>query len=140
MPLIPLLALSASATRLAMDASELCSFADAVVLAEVTSREIRWSAGPDGGIETHVWLAVSASVRGEAPETVEVVYRGGEADGITQWVEHAPDLREDHQYLLLLGRSEDAWSVIGGDADVWLVPDTNSRTTALASLGSCDAP
>jgi hypothetical protein len=125
---------------------ELCTVSDAVAIAEVTSEEVAWTEDADGGIVRRVWFALSLSLRGDAPETLEVLLPGGEIDGVRYKVEDSPEqLRLDRRYLLFLDRNKDgSYSVVGGEAGAVLVAqpgdgDGERFIDAVASVGVCDA-
>ena len=100
----------ASALQEEASRPELCTISDAVAIAEVTSAEVAWTEDADGGIVRRVWFALSLSLRGDAPETLEVLLPGGEIDGVRYKVEDSPEqLRLDRRYLLFLDRNKDGW-------------------------------
>jgi hypothetical protein len=96
--------------------AELCGVSDLVVVAEVTSGETRWAAGPAGAIERVRWLHVHDLVRGAAGDTVEVTLPGGRIGGTGHWVEDVPELLGNTTYLLFLHATGEGFEVIGGDA------------------------
>lgn len=105
----------ASALQLEMTPEQRFETSELVVHAEVTSAEVNWEPGVVGGIATTVWLAPLDALRGEAPETLEVVLPGGSIDGFTSVVDDAATLVEDRRYLLFLVPSGDGrWQVLGG--------------------------
>jgi hypothetical protein len=114
---------------------ELRERADLVVIAEVTSSEVRWAEGRRGGLETVVWLATTAG------ETLEIVLPGGEKDGHYTRVEDVPRLLPDRSYLLHLIATPQGWQVLGGEQGAVRVGtpvfqwDTNANDWAWA-----DAP
>ena len=132
------------AAQIAWTRPQLCGLSSVVVVAEVTSTETRWAPGPDGGIETIVWLAPREAVKGVVPEPLALVLLGGSLDGIGLWVEDQPALALDHTYLLLLSESDDGLVVLGGERGaVPIAVDGHEGETlagAKSSLGACRAP
>lgn len=120
---------------------ERCEGADAVIVGEVTSGEVVWTA--DGQILTRRWVATQRVIRGAAPATVEVRLPGGELQGLGLWVEDVPQLEEDHRYVLFLEATPGGgWQVYGGEAGAWLLQDRNGgpglpHVDALRILGVC---
>ena len=132
------------AAQIAWTRPQLCGLSSVVVVAEVTSTETRWAPGPDGGIETIVWLSPREAVKGIVPAPLALVLQGGSVDGIVLWVEDQPALALDHTYLLLLSESDAGLVVVGGERGaVPLATDGHEGETVLgakASLGDCRAP
>lgn len=141
-----LLALSdpSRAAQIAWTRPQLCGLASVVVVAEVTSTETRWAPGPEGGIETIVWLAARESVKGVTPEPLALTLQGGRLGEVALWVEDQPALALDHTYLFLLAASPAGLVVLGGERGaVPLATDAHegeSVSAAKASLGDCRAP
>jgi hypothetical protein len=129
----------ADAARIAYTRPQLCSFSDTVVIAEVTGTEVRWSAGPEGGIETVVWLSPRATIRGVAP--VALVLPGGRIGDLTLTVEDVPHVEVDSTYLFLLRNTPDGPLVVGGEEGaVPIELDGNPGeppNLAIHSLGDC---
>ena len=139
-----LLALPAHALEIRTDPPARCAMSDAVVVAEVTSTQSGWVAGPVGGIATTVDVDVSRVAHGHAPTSLQIVLPGGRADGYWQWVEDVPALTVDHRYLLYLRAGDDGtWGLVGGEASAVALrfgPDGQAdEAAAIAALGSCDA-
>lgn len=134
----------AHASQIAWTRPQLCGMSSVVVVAEVTSTETRWAPGPDGGIETVVWLSPRESIKGLTPEPLALTLQGGRVGEVALWVEDQPALTLDHTYLFLLAESPAGLVVIGGERGaVPLALDGNegeSVTAAKASLGDCRAP
>lgn len=144
-PLVLLLAVPASAMQIEASRPELCSRADAVVIAEVTSYEVVWAEGDDGGILTRVWFAPTMTLHGDAPETVELLLPRGEIDGLRFEVEDTPERPDlDKRYLLFLSNGPDGTSfIVGGEAGAIRIADPGEHKgeryiDALASVGGCD--
>ncbi len=139
-----LLALPASALQLQLDDAQLCGLSSHVVVGEITSSEVRWAEGDEGGIETHVWLAVDEVVRGPQTDTIHIVLPGGEIDGLRHWVEDVPMLVENHSYTLFLFDTPMGNMIVGGDQGVRYVKPRADRTAVAESVkdsvGSCVAP
>jgi len=130
-----------------LDRLELCDLADVVVMAEVTSFEVVWDDGADGGILTRVWFAPLLDVTGAVPDTVELILPGGKLGDIEHSVEDVPTRPElDKRYLLFLRRGDDGtFSVLGGLAGAVRISDPGETKgeryiEALASVGACHAP
>ncbi len=138
------LALPAFSAQLELSAPELCGLSTHVVVGEVTSTEVLWSSGPEGGLETHVWLAVEAVVHGEPVDTVEIVFPGGERDGWKHWVEDTPELVPDRRYSLFVQQGEHGAQVVGGDQGAMQLKrsaDVDAFSQDLqAVMGACHAP
>ncbi len=137
----PALALQQELSR-----AELCSIADVVVIAEATSYEVVWDDGDDGAILTRVWLAPLKTVRGEEPETIELILPGGEIGDVRFTVEDTPERPTlDKRYLLFLRSGPDgAAKVLGGEAGAVRIADPGEDEgeryiEALASVGGCHA-
>jgi len=140
-----LLATPAGAMQVEASRPELCGQADSVVIAEVTSFEVLWADGDDGGILTRVWFAPLMTLRGEAPDTVELLLPRGEIDGLRFEVEDTPVRPElDKRYLLFLNvRDDGTASVVGGEAGAVRIADVGEGKgeryiDALASVGACN--
>ena len=114
---------------------ETCRLAPVVVVAEVTSTEVRWS--ERGTLETWVDLAVATTFKGALPTGARVVLPGGVLAGLRQDYEDTPTLQADHRYLLLL-RPRDAgeWAPFGGEAGVVTL---GWQEDAASRLGGCHA-
>src|SRR5438309_329700 len=69
-----------ASTVMQLDADQLSSGADRVVEAIVSAKTTTWNS-THTGLETHVTLAVSATIKGANDATVEIVVPGGELDG-----------------------------------------------------------
>ncbi len=110
-----LVAVLAGALQIEMTPQQRFETSTLVVHAEVTSSEVNWDPSVVGGIATTVWLAPIETLRGQAPDAIEVLLPGGRIDGIVSQVDDAASLVEDRRYLLFLV-SDDAgrWHVIGG--------------------------
>ena len=80
--------------------------AKTVVVAEVTSSEARYESGERGDIETVVWLATEKVLKGEAPDTLEILVEGGQIGEHRTVVSNQPVLELDHRYLLVLVEDE----------------------------------
>jgi hypothetical protein len=120
---------------------ELCELASVVVVAEVTSDEVRWAAAPDGGIETVVWLHTDDVVHGHLGGGLQLVLAGGAIGDVEQRVEDVPKLAIDGTYLLFLAPSPTGFVIIGGEQGAVRVGDGNEPVeAAIASLGSACAP
>lgn len=150
-PLLVLLALAwvppASAAQMQLTRLELCELADVVVMAEVTSYEVVWDEGDDGGILTRVWFAPLADVTGAVPDTVELLLPGGKIGEVRHSVEDVPERPQlDKRYLLFLSRGADgSFSIVGGLAGAVRIADVGENKgeryiEALASVGACHAP
>jgi hypothetical protein len=145
--LTALLASPAAAMQMEATRPELCTAADSVVIAEVTSFEVLWVEGDNGGILTRVWLAPLMTLRGETPDTIELLLPGGELVGVKYEVEDTPVRPElDKRYLLFLDvRSDGSSRVVGGEAGAVRIADIGEvrgerYIEAVASVGSlCDA-
>ena len=142
--LLPLLlATPAVAVQLAVPRPELCAASTQVVVADVTSTEVNWAAGDEGGLETRVWLTTHKTVRGHDDANLELVFPGGEKDGLMHWVEHVPQFDMDARYLLFLApHPEKGLQVLGGELGAVRIatkPDEKgeSLAKALRSLGDC---
>lgn len=134
----------ASALQLDLSRPQLCSIADAVILAEVTDLETFWSEDQEGGIVRHAAIANLKTVHGQADAALTVLLPGGTIGELTQWVEDVPALRVDTRYLLFLDKVDHGWQVIGGDAGAvlitpggWRAGETEEK--AIASVGGCNA-
>lgn len=114
---------------------ETCRLAPVIVVAEVTSLEVRWN--ERGTLETWADLAVTSTFKGALPTDARIVTPGGALGGFRLDVEDTPTLLADHRYLLLL-RARDAggFAPFGGEAGVvplgWL-------EDAATRLGGCHA-
>ncbi len=98
--------------------------ADLILVAEVTSAEVRWAEGPRGGLETIVWLAPREIRQGEPGRSaLQLVLGGGEMDGHFTRVEGVPELETDRAYLLHLVSTPSGWQIIGGERGAALVDD-----------------
>jgi hypothetical protein len=107
--------LNALALQPRLNVTELSQLSDRVVVAYVTSAEVRWSAGPEGGLETLVWLSPQHHLKGEPTDTLQVLVMGGELNYHQTWVEDEPKLIEDRRYLLFLRKNRAGnWRVLGG--------------------------
>jgi len=129
-----------------VDRVDLCELADAVVIAEVTSFEVLWAEGEQGGILTRVWFALDMTLQGDAPGTVALVLAGGAIDDVRHEVEDQPPRPElDRRYLLFLKQLPDGeYRIVGGEggavAIAWPGEQRGERyIEALASVGGCDA-
>jgi hypothetical protein len=127
--------------QLAISRQRLCQAADFVAVAEVTSAEVLWTEGAVGGLQTRTWLATDAAVRGDAPDTLELVMPGGRIGELEQHVEHAPRFELDRRYLVFLRAGSDgAMSPLGGEQGVVLLGQGGEdEAAALATLGACGA-
>lgn len=142
---LPLLAAAAPALAMQLEVPrpELCAASTQVVVADVTSTETLWSASPEGGLETRVWLTTHRTVHGHEDGTVELLFPGGTKDGLTQWVEHTPQLLEGARYLLFLApHPERGLQVLGGEQGAVRIAARpgepgESLAGALRSLGDC---
>jgi hypothetical protein len=143
--LLGLLAVPAGlAMQQQVDRPTLCSLAKLVVVAEPTTIETQWATGDRGGIERRAWLSVHQTVRGKAPDTIEIILPGGTMGEISQWVEDVPKLELDRPYLLFLGTHNERLLPIGGEQGaIPLAIAPNKRgedlANALKSLGDCRA-
>ncbi|MCB9679274.1 MAG: hypothetical protein H6737_29490 [Alphaproteobacteria bacterium] len=121
----------APALQLDIAPVELCRRAPLVAIVEVTDVEVRWAEGPRGDLETRYAVHVAEVLRGEAPDSVELVARGGTLpSGLRQWVEDEPQLEVDRRYLALLKPTADGYRVMGGPLGLF-EPD------ARAALAGC---
>jgi len=141
-------ALPALAMQLQVTRPQLCGISSAVVLAETTSSEVRWSTQAGGGIETVVWASVERTLHGDAPGTVQLMMPGGTIGDIGMGQSDTPELDIDRRYLLFVQQSGTDWKVIGGDQGAILleggvagVPGQGEATDlAVASVSACVAP
>ena len=139
-------ALAAFGMQVDVPRAELCMAAHRVVLAEVTSQEVLWSPGSEGGLETRTWFTTKRDIRAPGPENIELVMPGGQKDGFEHWVEHSPTFVEGQQYLLFLApHPERGLEVLGGEQGAIAIRQTpggpgETLSSALRSLGGCYAP
>lgn len=112
---------------------ETCHLAPVIVVAEVTSTEVRWN--ERGTLETWVDLAIASTFKGTLPADARIVLPGGVRGGFRYEVEDTPTLQADHRYLLLL-RPRDAggWAPFGGEAGVIAL---GWQDDAATRLGGC---
>ncbi len=117
--LLLLLALPVPALGARMDlgVSDLREASDVRVLAEVTSSEVRWAEGPEGGLETVVWLAPIDATRAVG-EDLAVVLPGGTLGDYVHWVEHVPRFELDRRYVLFLEERPQGPRIVAGDQGV----------------------
>lgn len=121
--MIALWSLLASGATIPLTRPEMCALASFVAVAEPTSSEVRWAADRSGGIETVVWLAIGPVVKGKPRDTLTLVLKGGEIDGLKQTVEDVPVLGVDRSYLLYLAPSDSGFVVVGGEQGAVLLPE-----------------
>lgn len=134
------LSASAHAMRLAIPTSQLCGYADAVIVGEVTTLTPQWAAGQRGGIETLADIHVDRVVRGPALGDVRVRTMGGELGVFVQKAEESPELELDRRYLLLLSeRPDGVYVVTGGEAGAFVVDTPQAEAAVIAELGACHA-
>ena len=115
--LLLLLALPALGARMDLGVSEVRDLSDLRVLAEVTTTEVRWAAGPEGGLETVVWLA-PIDATGPVAEDLALVLPGGTLGEYVHWVEHVPRFEEDQRYVLFLQDDPLGARIVAGDRGV----------------------
>jgi hypothetical protein len=133
----------AHAIRVATPRPARCALADLVIVGEVTDATGRWRQGEPGGVETVVDVALIRTVRGSPPaDTVTVVTPGGTVGALTQTITDTASLRVDARYLLLLRRSPDGYTIVGGpDGAIplrWSAAGAGEdEAAAIASLGDC---
>lgn len=112
-----LLALTASAAQMELPEGQLRVASDLRVLAEVTSTEVRWAEGDEGGLETVVWLS-PLDASGPVDDTLSIVLPGGTLGDYTHWVEDVPSMQEDDRYVLFLRDSARGLRLVGASQGV----------------------
>ena len=100
------LAAPVAAIEVQLTRQDLCKMSDAVVLAEVTSSEVRWA--KDGTIETRFWLATERVLYGGLGDTIETVVPGGTIGDSSYHRSSVPELKVDHRFLIFAQK-------LGGD-------------------------
>ncbi len=142
--LLTLIAAPALSMQEEVDRLDLCDLADTVVIAEATSHEVVWAEGDEGGILTRAWFAPVMTVRGDVPDTIELLLPGGELSGVHYEVEDVPKEPDtDKRYLLFLRSTGDgAFVVVGGEAGAVRLADPGETKgeryiEAVASVGAC---
>ncbi|MEE2829343.1 MAG: hypothetical protein VX498_09155 [Myxococcota bacterium] len=136
---------SVSALQVERSRHELCTKADAVVIAEVTSYETLWAAGDEGGLFTRVWFAPMLPIRGTTGKaTIELILPGGKSGGIEHRVEDTPERPQlDRRYLLFLLRGPNgSYRVLGGEAGAVAINDSRFSDgeryiDSLATVAAC---
>ena len=151
---IALLSLLTAGPAVAMQAAstpvERCQLATLVLAGEATSHEVRWTEGPEGGLETTWWFTVDLVFKGSIEAlgpygtgALELTLAGGDLGELGQWVEDQPVLEEDARYLLLLQQDADGgWVPVGGEAGAVRLrdraqPAAPTLTEALRFHGGC---
>lgn len=119
-----LFAPTAPALQQAPSPEELAAHATLVVTGEITTLEPRWATGAEGYIETGVWVAVEAVLKGDAPDPLALVIEGGRLGGFVTGAPDEPELHLDRRYLLFLVQDDrERWRVLGGPLGALLLPD-----------------
>lgn len=139
------LILSAFAIQPRLNVTEMVTLSDRITVAYVSSTEVRWSATPEGGLETIVWLSPTHHFKGETTDSIELRVEGGQLGHHSTWVEDEADLQEGARYLLFLHQtSEGHWRVLAGpQGTLELRSELNPHATPLhvvkGILGDKDA-
>ena len=130
---------AASAMQVQVERTELCAFAQRIVVGEVTGVEPRFTT--DDRIERAVHLTVSHTVKGPVTEDIELRAEGGTIGELTHWVEHSPVFLENATYLILVGA--DGTVVAGEQGLVRVTPARSFKgetlQAALESVEACRA-
>ena len=89
--------------------------ADLIVVAEPTSMECRYALDQDWALETEVWLAPLATLKGSMPAELSLVLPGGTVGALGVTVEDVPELHLDQPVVLLLAQTPQGWVVVGAE-------------------------
>ena len=132
------------AMQLDLTREALCEFVPSVVLAQAGEPEVLWAPGPEGAIETRVWLVGPTTIKGELFQDGELVLPGGTLGDLTHWVEDVPALQTGHTYLFFLTTdSQGDTRLVGGKRGAVQIRQSENGPgvlldDALTSLGGCD--
>jgi hypothetical protein len=145
--LLATMAVQASESRalqLDLTREALCEIVPLVVLAQAGEPEILWAPGPEGAIETRIWLVGPTTIKGELFGDGELVLPGGTLDDLTHWVEDVPTLQTGHSYLFFLTTDAAGETrLVGGQGGAVEIRQSENGPglpldDVLASLGGCD--
>jgi len=117
--LVGLTAVAHASTIVELDADALTRGADRIVEGTVVSRTTRWNA-THTGLETHAWIATTATLKGVSDPLVEVVVLGGELDGGRQIVVGMPAVAVgETARWYLRGRGDGSFRIFGWAQGKW---------------------
>ncbi|HEX9243799.1 MAG TPA: hypothetical protein VF875_15250 [Anaeromyxobacter sp.] len=117
---------AAAALFVATSVEEAARSSDAVVRGTVVSARGRVTAS-GRRVMTDVEIAVASAWKGEPAATVRVVVPGGSTPGLGMSVDGAPTFEEGEEVVVFLGRTGDAWQVIGLAAGKYRVTGADAR-------------